>query len=188
MIGVDEVGRGAWAGPLLVVAVRLNESIEGLTDSKLLSKKRREILCPQIQGSADIGFGWMSSQEIDHIGLSEALKQCCHTAVTALRPKPDEQVVIDGSINLLPEHANTLVVPKAEVKYPCVAAASIVAKVFRDRYMEQLHTKLPSYSFQKHVGYGTALHIDALKTHGVTIWHRMSYKPVRVIADATMNP
>ena len=187
MIGVDEVGRGAWAGPLLVAAVRLNKPIEGLTDSKLLTKRKREALCPLIQANADIGFGWMSAGEIDEVGLSEAMRICALRAVTQLRTANDEPIVIDGSVNVLPGLLNVSFEPKAELTYDAVAAASIVAKVFRDNYMLALGQKIPEYHFDTHVGYGTKTHIEALQIHGTSIWHRHSYKPIKAFADAIIQ-
>lgn len=182
MIGIDEVGRGAWAGPLLVAAVRLHQDIPGLTDSKLLSAKKRSQLCISIQMHADIGFGWMSAQQIDEIGLALAIKQCAAAAAESIFPSSDEQIIVDGSVNLLVNYRNVIFEPRAEQAYPCVAAASIVAKVFRDNYMQQIHHKVPHYAFNSHVGYGTIVHIAALHQHGVSPWHRMSYKPVKALA------
>ncbi len=187
MIGIDEVGRGAWAGPLLVAAVRLHAVIPGLTDSKLLTLKQREILANQIQASANIGLGWISAPDVDKLGLTEALKQASQEAIRNLDVQADEEIIIDGTVNFLPHHQHVTTAIKAELAYPCVAAASVVAKVFRDRYMAQLHQKAPEYHFASHVGYGTKLHHKSLKEFGVSPWHRRSYKPVKLIADATMT-
>ncbi len=179
MIGIDEVGRGAWAGPLLVAAVRLHSEIPGLTDSKLLSMANREKLCPVIQAHADIGLGWLRAEEIDRIGLGQALKVCAQQAAAALRPHKTEVIIIDGSVDLLGNNSMVRTAPKAELSYPAVAAASIVAKVFRDRYMTALHFKYPQYALDKHVGYGTSLHLTALQQHGPChLLHRFSFKPI----------
>jgi ribonuclease HII len=186
VIGIDEVGRGAWAGPLLVAAVRLHSNVEGLTDSKLLTKTKRNKLCPLIQANSDIGFGWMSAEQIDTVGLAEALKICALRALDTINPEDNEPIVVDGSVNLLPSVENVSFEPKAELIYPEVAAASIVAKVFRDAYMAALHEKMPQYGFLDHVGYGTAAHIAALQQHGISAWHRTSFKPIELLRSATI--
>ena len=179
IVGIDEVGRGAWAGPLLVGAVAMAGDVpEGVTDSKLLSASRRLHLSRHIKTAAlGIGLGWVTSDEIDKIGLGPALKLGAVRAVAALDCDFD-LVIIDGTINFLPEH-NVITLPKADLLVPEVAAASIVAKVARDAYMQRLHAKDPRYGFDRHVGYGTALHALQLTAHGPGPQHRRSVKPVR---------
>ena len=134
MIGVDEVGRGAWAGPLLVCAVRLHTTVDGLADSKVLSAKRRQALAMQIKLCADIGYGWVPSHELDELGLALSLRVATERAITAISPQKHEKVIIDGTINFAPKYNVTTIV-KADAKVACVSAASIVAKVARDEYM-----------------------------------------------------
>jgi ribonuclease HII len=179
IVGIDEVGRGAWAGPLLVGAVVLSGAVpEGVTDSKLLSPKRRLYLAREIKAVAlGIGLGWVTSAEIDQIGLGPALKLGTARAVAALECDFD-LIVIDGTINFLPEH-NVITLPKADLLVPEVGAASIVAKVARDAYMKRLHVQDSRYGFDRHVGYGTALHALQLTAHGPGPQHRRSVKPVR---------
>jgi ribonuclease HII len=178
VVGIDEVGRGAWAGPLLMGAVILNGSAPvGVTDSKLLTPSKRQTLSRHIKAtSRSIGLGWVSAAELDAIGLGSALYLAAARAVAHLGCQYD-LIVIDGSVNLLPA-LKTLVLPKADVLVPQVAAASIVAKVARDAYMAKLHTKDPRYGFDRHVGYGTAMHAHNLLDYGPSPEHRLSVKPV----------
>jgi ribonuclease HII len=180
IVGIDEVGRGAWAGPMVVGAVLLgdNVTINGLTDSKKLTKKQRERLDIEIrQKAVAIGIGWVSAKQIDTIGLSSALKLASRRALAQIRSDYDE-IIIDGTIALIDDPRVTLM-KKADLLVPCVSAASIVAKVARDNYMRHLDQVFPGYAFTGHVGYGTALHRQAIATHGVTPLHRLSYTPLR---------
>jgi ribonuclease HII len=175
MIGIDEVGRGAWAGPLLVCAARLNAPIDGLTDSKLLSAKKREHFAEIIKNWANVGFGWVSAEEIDNIGLSRALRLATARAIANLGINTNEQVIIDGSVNFAPEF-NSKTIIKADLTVPVVSAASIIAKVTRDAHMAELAIVYPNYGFEKHVGYGTAFHKEAIAKYGYTPEHRRSFK------------
>jgi len=179
IVGIDEVGRGAWAGPLLVGAVALvGAAPDGVTDSKLLSAQRRLHLSRHIKAVAlGIGLGWVTSAEIDQIGLGPALKLASERAIAALECDYD-LIIIDGTINFLPGR-NVTTQAKADLSVPAVAAASIVAKVARDAYMRRLHARDSRYGFDRHVGYGTALHARALDLHGPGPEHRRSVKPVR---------
>ncbi len=182
MIGIDEVGRGTWAGPLLVAAVRLHGDIAGLTDSKLLSAKKRAILALQIQKTADIGLGWVSAETIDSLGLTRCLEIGALRAVSELRANSSEPIIIDGTQNFLPETYAVETHVKAELNFPSVAAASIIAKELRDSYMRAIATKHPEYAFESHVGYGTAVHAQALQQFGVIeSLHRLSFKPIKAL-------
>lgn len=174
MIGVDEVGRGSWAGPLVVCAVRLTEPINGLADSKLLSKKRRETLYLEIIKHNDYCLGWVSADEIDDIGLSASLKLAAALALSGLNPQ-DEQVIVDGTIQFYPSYIQAETLVKADTKIPAVSAASIVAKVLRDEWMAEQEDKYPRYGFSNHVGYGTLQHRQAIETLGLTPLHRKSF-------------
>lgn len=193
ILGVDEVGRGPWAGPLVVGAVVLPEGtmIEGLTDSKKLSAKRRVQLDIQIRESAlGWGLGWVHAAELDAIGLSAALKLATVRAVEAVNA-PYHEIIIDGTINFLKETskgAYVTTMTKADLLVPAVSAASVIAKVARDAYMEQQHERFPDYGFSSHVGYGTAQHQKALLEHGVTVLHRKSFAPIRkLLGDVTAS-
>ncbi len=185
MIGIDEVGRGSWAGPLLVVAARQVSGLPaGLKDSKVLSKKKRNILCPDIQLACDLGEGWVTPNEIDNLGLTGAMELGVKRALDSLNATDDENIVIDGHINYCAtNYHNVICVIAADAKYPIVSAASVWAKVVRDEYMVELAKSYPDYGFDSHVGYGTKRHMDALSVHGVTPVHRLSYAPVKKIAN-----
>ena len=183
MIGVDEVGRGAWAGPLLVVAVRLKKGKKlpaGLSDSKKLTKRRRELLVPQIIEVCDVGQGWVAAGVIDEKGLSDSLRSACMLAVFQLEAARGEHITIDGSVDFLrdTQYKNVETVVKADLTEPLVSAASVVAKVLRDQFMAECSDEFPEYFFERHVGYGTTLHRKALEKYGVTMLHRQSFRPV----------
>ena len=182
IIGIDEVGRGCWAGPLVAAVVSLDEStsIDGLADSKLLSAKKRIRLNTEIRSQAScIGIGWVWPEEINKIGLTEAVRLAMQRAVAEITIQIKDTVIIDGNIDYL-SLSNSEAVIKADGTVPAVSAASIVAKVARDAYMLQLSQIHPEYGFEKHVGYGTKFHLEALKLNGVlrTI-HRLTYKPIQ---------
>ena len=183
LLGIDEVGRGPWAGPLVVGACVLREPIEGLTDSKKLTAKRREVLAAEIHEKAFCGLGWVPAAELDEIGLSAALRKACRDAVKEIQAARAEfnGIIIDGTINFLsdtPLGGYVTVKPKADLLVPEVSAASIIAKVARDNYMIKLAERFPGYGFEKHVGYGTALHKSALLELGPCEEHRHSFRPI----------
>ncbi len=186
ILGIDEVGRGPWAGPLVMGAVVLGgASIEGLTDSKKLTKKRREALEPEIYEKAlGVGLGWVSAEEIDSVGLGVALQLACQRAVEAVDTLgvAYHEIVIDGTINFLkdtPKGAYVTTMKKADLLVPSVSAASIVAKVARDRYMAEQDAIYEGYKFGAHAGYGTAAHVAAIDALGVTPLHRLSFAPLQ---------
>ena len=183
LVGIDEVGRGCWAGPLVAAAVLLRKPIAGLDDSKKLARLKRKMLADKIKAQAEVGIGWVSATEIDEIGLTAATSKAMTDALDQIKTSFDE-IVIDGSFNYLPSATNVTVMPKADALVPAVSAASIIAKVARDEYMHNIALKYPSYQFEKHVGYGTALHLQLLKLHGVCDLHRLSYKPLKAILAA----
>jgi ribonuclease HII len=182
ILGIDEVGRGPWAGPLVIGAVVLGGvEIEGLTDSKKLSKKRRDELDIVIREQADgYGLGWVDAAEIDEIGLSAALVLATRRAVEQIKA-PYHEIIIDGTINFLKDTSKAdyvTTLKKADLLIPSVSAASIIAKVARDNYMSEQGALYPEYMFSAHVGYGTAAHRAAIDEHGVTPLHRLSFAPL----------
>ena len=197
ILGIDEVGRGPYAGPLVIGACILGdwqnsenaEWIEKLTDSKKLSAKRREELYVLIKEKAlAAATGWVSSAEIDEIGLSEALRLATRRAVEQIQKTkvPFSEIIIDGTMNFLAgtkleKYVSTL--KKGDFLVKEISAASILAKVERDNYMAKLDTVYPEYGFGKHVGYGTAAHQKAMEEFGLTPEHRRSFRPVREIAE-----
>ena len=183
ILGVDEVGRGCWAGPLVAGAVILDEPIKGLRDSKKLSKKQRENLAAEIQLQAfAIGLGWVQPTEIDEIGLTAAVKLAMERALQQITADYDE-LIVDGNFNFFPNNRKAKAIIKADDTVPAVSAASIVAKVARDKYMQGLAGEYVNYQFAKHVGYGTALHLELLKKFGVSDMHRRSFRPVAALVQ-----
>jgi ribonuclease HII len=177
--GVDEVGRGPWAGPVTACAVVLDPDHipEGLNDSKKLTAKMREYLFQQIMQSADVSIAHVSVTEIDRINILQASLLAMGNAVAGLS-KPADFSLIDG--NKIPENLNCPceAIIKGDAKSSSIAAASIVAKVTRDRMMVALSQQFPGYGWETNAGYGTKLHQEGLKALGVTAHHRRSFKPI----------
>ena len=181
MIGVDEVGRGCLAGPLLVVAARAYSDLpDGLKDSKLLSRKQRAEILDLLSICCNFGEGWVKASEIDKFGLAGALRLGVRRSLNNLSAETHEEVIMDGSVNYIPKKfklGRNLI--DGDNLVPIISAASIYAKVKRDRYMFELAKKHPLYSFEHHVGYGTKTHMLALKSRGALKYvHRFSYLPV----------
>ncbi|MCP4471232.1 MAG: ribonuclease HII [Gammaproteobacteria bacterium] len=179
--GVDEAGRGPLAGSVVAAAVILDAArpIDGLTDSKKLSAARRATLEQEIKLKARAWSVAESSQgEVDEINVLQASLLAMKRALLALDVKP-EQVLVDG--NRLPSVAgyHMLAIVGGDLSEPCISAASILAKEFRDRQMLELDRLYPQYCFAQHKGYPTALHRELLKKHGVSPVHRKSFRPVR---------
>ncbi len=189
IVGIDEVGRGPWAGPLVVGAVVLGDTdIEGLTDSKKLSAKRREQLAKEIyDNAAAVGLGWVHAHELDEIGMKASLVEATKRAVAQITV-PYHEIIIDGTVNFLEDTNKGLYVTtmkKADLLVASVSAASIVAKVARDAYMAEQAAVYPKYGFESHVGYGTAKHSAAIDKFGVTPLHRLSFAPLRKYQQQT---
>jgi ribonuclease HII len=177
--GVDEAGRGPLAGNVVAAAVILDDlkPIKGLNDSKKLTALRREKLFEEINAKAlCVSVGEASVEEIDRLNILQATMLAMQRAVHGLRLKP-AKVLIDGNrIPKLDVFAEAIVGGDAKVQ--AISAASIIAKVTRDRQCEQMHAMYPQYGFDAHKGYGTAVHLSALMKHGATPLHRKSYAPV----------
>lgn len=173
--GVDEVGRGPLAGPVAVCAVimDLNAFVEGVNDSKKLTEKKRELLFPQLQKYAiDYRVVMKTPEEIDEINILKATITAMEEAVLSLQPNPD--VVLVDAVKLQLPYP-TVPILQGDAKSYSIAAASILAKVTRDRLMTELDRKYPEYGFKNNKGYGTKEHIEAIKNYGITPLHRKSF-------------
>jgi len=177
--GVDEAGRGPLAGPVVAAAVILDDlkPIPGLADSKTLSARQRERLSEAIHARAlCFSVAQASVEEIDQLNILQATLLAMRRAVMGLRLKP-HKVLVDG--NRLPTlDIMAEAVVQGDRKVPAISAASILAKVARDRWCLEIDAEYPLYGFAAHKGYGTAQHLAALQRHGATPWHRRSFSPV----------
>ncbi len=193
--GIDEAGRGPWVGPVVAGAVIFlnrnvnSELLNNLNDSKKLSAKKREILFTLLQeeekkGNVCCGIGLASAQEIDELNILQATFLAMSRAAEKLSQKPT-QALIDG--NRLPAKfiCPTSCYIGGDARSYSIAAASILAKVYRDNLLKDLAQKYPYYGFEKNAGYGTKEHIAGIKAHGLTPEHRRSYKPIKEYIDNT---
>ncbi len=183
LAGVDEVGRGTLAGPVVAAAVILdyNNIPEGIKDSKKIAKRKREQICKDILSSSITSIGLATSGEIDKINILKASLLAMKRAIEDLKKKPNI-VLIDGIYT--PEIAiQSKSIIKGDNKSISIAAASIVAKVFRDNLMVEYSKKYPGYLWEKNSGYGTKEHLEAIKKLGVTPIHRTSFKPIHNILN-----
>ena len=180
--GVDEAGRGPLAGPVVAAAVILDERkpIKGLADSKKLTPLRRERLFDEIKAKAlCCSIGEASVEEIDRLNILQATLLAMRRAVEGLRLKPNKVLVDGNRLPVLAVLAEAIVGGDALV--PAISAASILAKVHRDRWCLELDRHYPQYGFARHKGYGTAAHLAALQAHGPCAQHRTSFRPVAVL-------
>ena len=173
--GVDEVGRGPLAGPVVCCAVimPMDNLIEGVDDSKKLTEKKREALYEVIKSKAiSYSIKEISEQEIDEINILEAVKKCMTEAVNSLQVKPDVTLVdgVDTHLNINAEYLT-----KGDSKSYTIGCASILAKVYRDRLMTEYSKQFPEYGFEKHKGYGTKYHIEKIKEIGPCKLHRKTF-------------
>lgn len=185
--GVDEAGRGPWAGPVVAAAAVFLEPLafshslfDGIQDSKKLSKIKRENLYQELTQlkSFNYGIGIASVEEIDRLNILQATFLAMGRAVEALTPQPPT-LLIDGKYIPSFQGIQSIPVIKGDDKSLSIAAASILAKVTRDRIMEDLALEHPFYGWERNAGYGTQLHQDALKIHGITPHHRKSFAPIK---------
>jgi ribonuclease HII len=190
--GSDEVGLGCWAGSLVVCAVVAHRSwaFPGVTDSKKLTPAAREQLYPRLTAEESLSYNLVefSAQEIDEMGVGVAWKKAHSNAIQGALDLHESRghsdtplVIVDGNRGLL----GALALPKADLLIPAVSAASIIAKVYRDRLMKKLDAEYPGYGFSSHVGYGTKQHQRALSLRGVCPIHRMSYAPMKFMRKKT---
>ena len=187
--GVDEVGRGPLAGPVVAAAVILDATkpIDGLADSKKLSETRREELAEEIKEKA---LAWAIARvdvdEIDRINILQASLRAMFISISELKQQPD-YVMVDG--NRIPAELsiNSEAVVKGDERVPCISAASIIAKVARDHEMIEMEQQYPGYGLAKHKGYPTKAHIEALQKQGVTEIHRRTFGPVKKVLASVME-
>ncbi len=178
IVGIDEAGRGPWAGPVVAAAVILDpENIpDGLNDSKKLTEKKRDVLFDLVIESASVGIGKASVNEIDRFNIFQATFLAMQRAVAAL-PRPAAYALVDGKFTPdLPCPSEPVI--KGDSRSLSIAAASVIAKVTRDRLMIDLAQQWPGFAWERNKGYGTAAHQAGLATHGVTQHHRRSFKPI----------
>lgn len=177
--GVDEVGRGPWAGPVVASAVILDAGNfpDGLDDSKKLTKRKRERLFDEIKEAATVGVGQASVEEIDQLNILRASLLAMSRAIAELSSAP-EAILVDG--NEAPDCRQPVqCIVKGDSHSLSIAAASIIAKVTRDRIMQELSLTYPAYGWERNAGYGTAEHRDALSLVGISPHHRKSFAPIR---------
>ena len=181
--GVDEAGRGPLAGEVVAAAIIIPEGyhpewIQSLDDSKKLSEKKREMLYEKIFTDSEVlvSVGRGSVEEIEELNILQATHLAMKRAATALTKAPDYCLIDGRPVSNFPFLSEGIV--KGDSKSYSIAAASIVAKVTRDRLMLKLAQEFPQYSFERHKGYGTKLHLEALKRHGATPHHRRTFRPV----------
>ena len=185
--GVDEVGRGPLIGPVVASAVILpkNYQLDGLTDSKKLSEKKREMFYEIIKKDAlAIGIGIIDEKRIDEINIYEATKEAMKAAISNLKVKP-KHILIDA-MPLELEIPTTSII-KGDLLSISISAASVIAKVTRDHMLYEIDKEYPMYDLKNNKGYGTKKHIEAIKKYGITKYHRLSYKPVSDYKDKLLK-
>lgn len=183
--GVDEVGRGPLVGPVVTACVVLPKgyTLEGLTDSKKLSKKQREKFFDVIMHDAlGVGIGIKSEKVIDEINILEATKLAMYEAIENCRKKCKIEHVLIDAVKLNLDIPSTSII-KGDLKSITISAASVIAKVTRDRMMDELDKKYPMYGFKDNAGYGTKKHVEAIKEYGIIDEHRKTFKPVCYYLD-----
>lgn len=186
VVGIDEAGRGAWAGPVVVAAVilpRRHKQVDGITDSKLMTPARRAECYDLITDFAvDFGVGIIDHKTIDDVGILEATKLGAREAVAMMKTKSD-YLLIDALDLTKHIDCEQEAVINGDQKIYSISCASIIAKVTRDNLMSALGGEYTKYAFYRHKGYGTKLHQQMLRTHGVSDIHRRSYKPIKVLCE-----
>ena len=189
IIGVDEVGRGPVAGPLCVAALqlriknyklRIKKTGLKLRDSKKLSQNDREEWAMQIrawrsEGICNYACSYVHARAIDKIGISKSARLAVARSLLKIKAKKSQQILLDGSLYAPIEFTNQKTIIKGDEKEQVIALASIVAKVYRDKYMKKMSKKYPKYGFEDHVGYGTKKHVKAIKKHGFIPIHRRTF-------------
>lgn len=190
--GIDEAGLGPLAGPIVVASCCIqdfrlsDELLNSINDSKKISKKKRESLFEIITNTLNIKYGIsiVENTVIDEIGLSAAWKKGVIESVLEFNP---EICLIDGSRRVEIPNCKTISIVKGDQKSYSIAAASIIAKVTRDRIMRKIHEEFPEYGFDEHVGYGTKQHMEMLMQYGPCKYHRKSYAPIRLLTNSFLK-
>jgi ribonuclease HII len=180
LCGIDEAGRGPLAGPLVMAGVIFRKSVDGLMDSKKLTQKQREALYPKIIKASRYHIVTFTHTQIDELGISRCLQDGLEEIQTLL---PGARYLFDGNSTFGVKYIETMV--KADAKITEVSAASILAKVTRDRIMDRYALEYPEYGFEKHKGYGTASHIEAMRRYGRCVIHRVSFR-VKALDETTL--
>jgi ribonuclease HII len=181
--GIDEAGRGPLAGPVVAAALLLKDTRfkQKIDDSKKLTPKMRLLAYKEILKKAWVGIGIVSEKTIDEINIYNATARAMEQALRKLKVKPDF-LLVDGRIRLRTRLGRSLII-RGDSESLSIACASIIAKVTRDRMMVKYHKRFPQYGFSRHKGYATAEHTRALKKHGPSPIHRMSFRPVKNLID-----
>jgi ribonuclease HII len=194
--GIDEAGRGPLAGPVVAAAVAFDrerlenggaEALAGLTDSKALTEKQREMFFEQLQGCgfARIGCASVGPEVISRINILQATWRGMAEAVAQISPLPDFALVDGNRVRGLPCRSKSIV--KGDARSLSIAAASVIAKITRDRLMVELDAQFPQYGFAQHKGYGTAEHLAAIRRHGPSPHHRKTFRPVVNLNQGELN-
>jgi ribonuclease HII len=188
--GTDEVGRGPWAGPVVAAAVvfkkqDIKEYYQDITDSKKLTEKKRQRIYQNLINDPDLIFAIASvaSQEIDQINILQASLKAMNLAINKLSTQP-EFIFVDGNYKIPGQKISQRAIVKGDSKSISIAAASIIAKVYRDDLMQQLSKDFPHYAWDKNKGYGTKLHQDAIAEFGICSHHRKSFAPIKAVLEA----
>ena len=187
--GTDEAGRGPLFGPVVASCVVLNDNfdIKGINDSKKLSEKKREEYYDYIMQNAIVGVSIISNEEIDKINIYEASRKAMMEAIRKVQQKVNLQYVLTDAMKLPDLEIGHLPIIKGDAKSASIAAASIIAKVTRDRIMYEIDKKFPEYEFAKHKGYPTKKHIELLNKYGIIDGYRLSYGAVKKILEGEKN-
>ena len=188
--GVDEVGKGPLAGPIVAAAVILNDHqipVKGVRDSKLLSEKNREEVFERLTQSSCLvwDYAMVSVEEIDRFNIYQATRRAMELSLNQVAPKP-EWVLIDGRAFKQFSFPHEGIIKGDRLSYS-IAAASVIAKVIRDRLMKEWHQQWPHYGFDQHKGYGTPQHLEALKRYGPCPLHRKSFAPVAQLVEKVLS-
>jgi ribonuclease HII len=186
--GVDEAGKGPWAGPVTAGAVMIHDAsqvVSTVRDSKLMNERQREAVFEEIcQKSSSFGVGIVAAEEIDRLGIDMAVKKAMLLALAAVEQRYGQKlsfVIVDGSKTKVLDTYQSQRILKGGLYHYSIAAGSILAKVTRDRLMKKLAVDYPDYQFERHVGYGTKIHQEALKKYGPCPLHRKSFAPIKAL-------